>query len=428
MHLVLALLPPRPGDTGRCHPQEVSTAVTRAASLAVPALLLSIAAGLAVATSLPDWLAVTLRAAPLVVFGGGALLGLLLRQGRLALGLVVLALADLALVRIGGGTIFAAVGLLLPLNLGVMAWLPEANLLTPRGASRLVVILLQAGVVMLLQLPELAAVAASLEQPFFPTTLSAWTTVPQPALVAFAVAHGLALARFLKRGRPLSAGAAWAVVASFIALDSVGAGRPASVYLVIAGLLIASGAALEPRRVAYADRVTGLPGRLALHEALRRLPRRYALARVDIDEFRTFREEHGADAARRMVQLVAGELARVRGGGRPFYCETHAFAVLFRRTSAAVAARHLELVRRAIEAATLDVRIPGPPREGRPTPPIERTVAVTVSIGVVEPDRRGADPHEVLLAAEHALDRAKQAGQNRISGPAPDWPSALGAG
>jgi GGDEF domain-containing protein len=413
--LVLALLPP-PGGVGPLAAPAEAPAVTRAASLVIPALLLSMAAVLARAATLPDWLATAVQAGPPVVFGGGALLGLLMGRGRLVLGLVVLALADLAVAHFPSRILLAAAGLLLPLNLALIAWLGEASLFTPRGALRLGPILLQVGVVAVLRRPELAAVATALERPLLATSLDIWTALPQLVLVAFAVALGLALARFLMGGRPLAAGAAWALVASFLALDGATAGRPATVYFVAAGLVLAVAAALESSRPLFRDAVTGLPGRLALYEALGRLPGRYAVARVEIDDFRSFRQDHGVEAARRMLRLVAGALMKVGGGGRAYFWESHAFAVVFPRTSAAEAARHLDVVRRVVERATLDVRVPGRPGGDRPAPAVERTVTTTISVGVAQPDKRGADPHEVLRVAALALERGKQAGLNRVSG------------
>lgn len=397
--------------------------MTQAASLAVPALLLSIAAGLAMAGPLPDWLITAVDVAPFAVFGGAASVGILLRRGRLVLGIVTLVLADLALAQVGDRAIVNAVGLLLPLNLAAIVWLREASIVTAPGALRLGVILAQAGIVTTLRHPELAALAELFERPLVDVSLGAWTALPHLVLAAFIVGLGLVLTRLAVNGRPLPAGVAWALVASFLALDGAGAGRPANVYFVTAGLLLVVGASLEPSRFAYVDDATGLPGRLALNEALRRLrrgyllPRRYALASVEIDEFRRFREEHGADAARRMLQRVAEALAKVGGRGRAFYCEGSTFAVVFPRASAAAAARHLDVVRRAIEVATVDVRVPERPRPGtRPARAggVEWTVAVTISGGVAQPDRRGVDPHDVLRAAGRALDRGKQAGLNRI--------------
>ena len=387
------------------------------ALLVVPALLLSIAAGLALVRPLPDQLAAAVRAAPLVVFGGGALLGLLIRRGRLGLGLVVLALADRALVHFDDRAVFDAVAFLLPLNLGVITWLGEASLLTVRGASRLGVLLLQAGAVVIIQRPELAALAVRLDRPLVATNLGTWTALPQLALAAFAAALGLVLARFFVQGGPLAAGAAWALVASFLALDATSTGGSAGVHFVAAGLLLVVGATGEPQHVVHLDDVTGLPTSFALNKALRRLRRRYALARVEIDEFATFREAHGPVAARRMLRCVAETLTKGSGRGRVFYCGAYAFAVVFKRTSAKAASGHLDTVRRAVAAATIEVRVPGRPRADRPArvDSTVRNLSVTISVGVAEPDGRGADPHEVLRAAERVLDRAKQAGLNRVS-------------
>src|SRR2546425_2041984 len=138
-------------------------------ALVLPSLVLSLAVVLAVARPHPDWLAAAMRGAPLVVFVGGAALGLFLRRGRLVLGLVVLAMADRALVHLSGRAVFDAVALLLPLNLGALVWLGEVGLLTARGGARLGVPLLQAGVVALLQRPQLTALAAALERPLVAT-------------------------------------------------------------------------------------------------------------------------------------------------------------------------------------------------------------------------------------------------------------------
>ena len=309
--------------------------------------------------------------------------------------------------------------LLLPLNLGALPWLGEANPLTTRGGARLAAPLLQAGVVALLQRRELAAVAALLERPLVAANPGTWTALPQLALVAFAAALGLVLARFAVDRAPLAAGTAWALVASFLALDGASAAGVANLYFVTAGLLLAVGAAREPPPVAHPDDVTGLPSTFGLNKALLRLPRRYALARVEIDEFATFRQHHGADAARRMLRFVAERLTKVGGRGRAFYCGAYTFAVVFRRMSAQAATGHLEVIRRAVEAAALDMQVPQRPPAGQPAPvrvaTVVRTVSVTISIGVAEPEGRGADPHEVLRAADRALDRAKQAGLNRVS-------------
>jgi len=107
--------------------------VKRAPSLIAPALLLPLAAFAGLAHKLPASLATALDAAPLLVFGSGALLGLYTRRAA-HVGVVILALADSALVNVGSRSVFDAVALLLPLNLAVVVWLGDENPL--RGAGR----------------------------------------------------------------------------------------------------------------------------------------------------------------------------------------------------------------------------------------------------------------------------------------------------
>ena len=349
------------------------------------------------------------HAAPLLVFAGGALLGIVTGRGRLVFGLMVLALTMAALINFGSHTTFRAVALLLPLNLGVIAWLGETRALSVRGASWLGVILLQAAVVGLVEFLHPAALGASLDRPLLAVDARPWISLPQLAIFAFAAMLGAHVARSVRGRRPLPAGAVWALVASFLALDTAGSGGPADLHFATAGMLLALGTVLEAPPVVHLDDVTGLPASLELNKMLRRLPRHYALSCVAIDEFTTYRDEHGPAAA---------ALTRIRGGGRVFYLmREREFVVVFRRTSVQAASRHLDAVRRAVEAATLDVSVhkqPGGKTPGKAPVVVERTVAATISAGVAEPPSRGADPFNVLRAAERALENARRSGMNRI--------------
>jgi GGDEF domain-containing protein len=387
-------------------------------SLVAPALIFALAAALVVAGRLPDSFDIVVDAVPLVVFGGGVLFGLLTRRYRLVLGVVVLALADAAIVNFGGRETAVAVAVLLPLNLAVIAWLGQEIPLAGRGAALFGMAFLQAGVVALLHQPALASLTASLEQPLVEADLKIWTALSQIAVLAFVMALGLALVRFLAGGRqPIAVGAVWALVASFLALDELGSGGPARIHFAAAGLLLIVGASRERRRGSHVDDVTGLPARLELNKALQRLGGRYTLARIEIDDFSGFRETCGADAARRMLRLVATALTKVGGRGRAFYLGEQTFAVVFQRLPQQAATGHLDAVRRVIEASTLEVALPEPKGPGKPTRPgaAKQTVSVTISVGVAESDGIGADPHKVLRAAEHALDRVQQAAPQAVS-------------
>ena len=80
----------------------------------------------------------------------------------------------------------------------------------------------------------------------------------------------------------------------------------------------------------------------------------------------------------------------------------------------------LEAMRASIASYRMAVRRPDRPRNikagaaMRQTAAPEKTLSVTVSIGVAEPDASGATPASVLKAADQALYRAKGEGRNRV--------------
>jgi GGDEF domain-containing protein len=329
---------------------------------------------------------------------------------------MVLAVTAAALIHFGTRATFHAVALLLPLNLGIVAWLGEPRILSRRGAWWLGAILLQAGAVGMYQLVgRVTTLDESFEAPLVAADAGTWTALPELGVLAFAAMLILHGAQLVRGRRPLPAGAAWALVASFLALDTAGSGGPADVHLAAAGMLLAVGALLDPPRALHLDEVTGLPASLEFNRAVRRLPPRYALACVAIDELRAFREEHGVEAANRMLRHVARALTRMGGNGRVFYLlRAHEFVVVFRRRSTETAIRRLEAVRRSVEAVSLDVSVPERAgTDGKPSR-VERTVSVTISAGVAEPRGPGADPHAVLREAEFALARAQGAGMNCV--------------
>src|SRR5438876_50562 len=425
--LVLPLLCQAPG--GRPLARRRAVIKRSTSSLIAPALLLPIAAVVSLTPAIRDSLAV--HAAPLLGFGVGALLGVATGRGRLVLGLMVLALTTSALINFGSRITFYAVALLLPLNLGVIAWLGETRAFSVRGASWLGVILLQAGAVGILELLQPADLGASLERPLVAVDSSAWISVPQIAVFAFAAMLGAHLARFVRSRRPLPAGAVGALVASFLALDTAGSGGPADLHFATAGMLLALGTVLEAPPVFHFDIVTGLPASLEFNKMVRPLPRRSALACVAIDEVRMFSEDLGVEVANRMLRLVAKALTKIGGGGHVFYLlRDHEFVVVFPRKSVEAAAGYLNAVRRAVEAASLDVSVAQPAKAGhKALGVVKRTVAGTISAGVAEPQSRAADPFNVLREAELALARAQQTGMNRIVvQPRPDASTDVQAG
>ncbi|MBI2155119.1 MAG: GGDEF domain-containing protein [Candidatus Rokubacteria bacterium] len=351
-----------------------------------------------------------------VVFGGGILLAWRFDRSRLVLALLVLALADRALLHLGPSAA-AAVALLLPLDLAALCWLSERGLLTPRGRVKLLVLLLQALAVALISRPELAFVAAWLQYAFVESAWLSALGLPQPALLAFALALGLVTLRFIRHPTALESGSLWALAAAFLALLT-GPVEPAfTLDLATAGLILVVSLVETSHGMAYGDELTGLAGRRALIEALLKHGDRYAIAMVDIDHFKRFNDEHGHDVGDQLLRMVGARLGDVGGGGRAYRYGGEEFAVLFPGKSAEEIIPYLEALRVGIAVSAFTVRGRRRPREKPDRPRAgagRKKAAVTVSIGVAEAGRQHPTPEQVIAAADAALYRAKKAGRNRL--------------
>ena len=354
-----------------------------------------------------------------VVFAVGLLLGWRFKRRQLVIAVVVLFAADRALAGVPldtptGHTVFAAIALLLPLNLAALAWLTERSIATWPGRLILFVILVEMLTIPLLVRPELAHAAQALQYVFVPLR-PPWLKMPQPALLAFIAATALAAGRLMLSPTIIQSSFAWALLATFLALNRGDAAS--SVYLATAGLVLVISLVETSHRMAFSDELTGLPSRRALTDALMRLPEAYTVAMIDIDHFKKLNDEYGHAAGDQVLRLIGSTLTRTEGGGRPFRYGGEEFALLFPGKSAEEALPYIEDLRETIEASTFIVR--GRNRPKLKPKPVRSSggrgrVVITVSIGVAEPDDRGDEPEDVIRAADQALYHAKRTGRNRV--------------
>jgi diguanylate cyclase (GGDEF)-like protein len=376
---------------------------------------------------LPDAMRPYVNTYPYAVLGVGVFLGWYFNRSRVVFALLLLALADAALLRFGvgkstgegvGRTVFDALSVLLPLNLAAYAMLDERGLLTIRGLRRLVLIPTQVVAVLLIVLLDWQGPAAWLEHPFVDVRLTAWTVLPQTALATFGATGILLTGRCMLRSSAIEAGFLWTLVSTFVALHGIRLGWLPTNFLATGGLALIGGLVETSYRMAYHDDLTELPGRRAMNEALLQLGSRYAMAMVDVDHFKRFNDTYGHDVGDQVLRMVASRLGGVSGGGKAFRYGGEEFSVIFPNKSTEEAAPHLEALRRAVAASRFAVRSSGRPRKKPSTPKpsvaSRKEVSVTVSIGVADRDDRETDPQQVLKAADKALYRAKSAGRNRV--------------
>ncbi|HVL37078.1 MAG TPA: GGDEF domain-containing protein [Burkholderiales bacterium] len=243
---------------------------------------------------------------------------------------------------------------------------------------------------------------------------------PLVGRVAFAAALAAALWRAYPDFRPLQMAHAGAIAAFFIAAEWAGDAAVSAAFLTAAGAILVVALMQESHQLAFRDELTGLLGRRALEERLRSLGARYAVAMVDVDHFKKFNDQHGHDVGDQVLKLVGARLEQVGGGGVAYRYGGEEFCVLFPDRGAAEAAAPLEALRGEIERYRMALRGGDRPRNPDDTQRLrlkkapEKTLSVTVSIGLAEPTA-ARTPAQVLKAADEALYRAKQAGRNRLS-------------
>jgi diguanylate cyclase (GGDEF)-like protein len=189
------------------------------------------------------------------------------------------------------------------------------------------------------------------------------------------------------------------------------------VFVTLAAVFVLAGMYGITWRRAYLDELTGLPGRRAFDEALRRVGRHYAIAMVDVDHFKRFNDRYGHPVGDQVLRFIASRLKTI-SFGRSFRYGGEEFAIVMPGRSLDAALPHLEALRAVIEASTLVLRAKDrplvKPRKRSRSAGGRARVGVTVSIGAAHRSRLHPSPHDVVAAADEALYRAKRKGRNRV--------------
>jgi diguanylate cyclase (GGDEF)-like protein/PAS domain S-box-containing protein len=203
----------------------------------------------------------------------------------------------------------------------------------------------------------------------------------------------------------------WVEGSSVTAEDGKG-----SIILVIRD--IADRKRLEEELATFAlqDGLTGLANRRSFDQTLDREWRRtvrdtsqLSLLLLDLDHFKQFNDEYGHQAGDDCLRSVAAATRSALSRPGDIACRYggEELAVILSETGADGAMEIAERVRQAVEALAI-------PHLGNSAAPV-----ATVSIGVATALARAGGtmrmPEGLLLAADHALYRAKSEGRNRFS-------------
>jgi diguanylate cyclase (GGDEF)-like protein len=307
-----------------------------------------------------------------------------------------------------------AIGILLPLNLLVLAFLRERGIISPAGRRRMAFIALQVMSVAILCMPATANIAAQLGRAFVPTIFSRWSGLSQPALVTFILSVAIIMVPLVRRYKAVESSLLWGLVAAFIALREAGTSHLDGVYFAAAGLALIVALIETSYAMAYLDELTQLPSRRALNEALLKLGDAYSIAMLDVDHFKKFNDSYGHESGDQALRLVASRLAHITGGGKAYRYGGEEFAIVFPNKSSEEVFVFLDRMRRVIEQSVFTVRGKDRRRKGKSGigRGSKKQTNVTVSIGLAATNGDKLAPAEVLRMADQALYKAKAKGRN----------------
>ncbi len=362
---------------------------------------------------------------PYILYATAGALCWRFHKDRYLFAILSIALSERALYHLvaGGGQLMqtgmslqSGIGILLPLNLTFFEIIRDRGIFTLWGIGRW---LLLGGQFLLLSFiycnpasPLSTVIQAELIRlhHYFPGSFI------DPVTVAFLFSLLILTTRLLFNQKQFESTTVWCLILLFLGIHHTKDMALMTYFASSTSLLFIATILETSYRLAYFDELTGLPARRALNEQLKRLGSKYAIAMVDIDYFKKFNDRFGHDAGDQVLKMVASRLKGVGGRGRSFRYGGEEFAIIFPGATLKGAKPCLESLRERIASTKFTLRGLGRAMN-KPTgknKADQKSVRITVSIGLAEKTESYPDAQAVIKAADKALYRAKKSGRNRV--------------
>lgn len=379
---------------------------------------------------LPEFFAVLRIYAPYFTLGVGLLIALAFKRGRALFAILSLLIAytcfrlffaDSLPGEFVSRTIYAAVCILVPVNLALLTSVQERGALNIYGGRQLAALFIAVGLAAAVIFGEYEKFTDILYRPLVTGVVLSGSSVPQSGILAMLVFQIVAVVIAVRRAGVIEAALAVSIAAFAAACNSV-ATSDMFMWFTAAGVIVTVAVLQDSHRMAFRDELTGLPGRRALNESLMSLTRSYTIAMLDVDHFKAFNDKWGHDVGDQVLKLVASRIQRVGGGGKAYRYGGEEFTIVFPGKRLLEVMSRLDALRKDVEGYKLRIRSNDRPQDpadlsARPYPggPVNEWISVTVSAGVAEKNERLVSPEEVIQASDQALYRAKESGRNRVS-------------
>lgn len=317
--------------------------------------------------------------------------------------------------------VFESLSILLPLNIAFFSVLKERGIITGYGIARTIFIFLQIGFVFRLTHVQDSLLYSNISRDFVSFPVLSMGSLSQAATGAAILSVIIVSLTMIVKRTSVENGFFGLLLAVILACSFHSRENFFALFIAMGGIMLCLGIVQKSHNMAYRDELTGLLGRRALNERLLMLGRNYTIAMLDIDHFKKFNDTYGHDIGDQVLKMVASRIQRVTGGGKPYRYGGEEFTVIFPKKDTGSALPHLEALRMDIAGYGMAVRGKGRPKKSekgktkRGSKKADKTVSVTISIGVAERCGEIGTPEAVIKSADEALYRAKKKGRNCVS-------------
>ncbi len=331
--------------------------------------------------------------------------------------LVIIANLALSLKWVNTGLGYTLLAGLLPLQLLILNLLPERGIISLRAIPAYASLLVTISFAIFVVMTSPVWATQFLLTDWLPARYFDWTQLPQTVLaIAVVVFLYMLVLCFLRPSPHMSAGLG--VLIMLVAqMHAGGTSSSLNIFSTAALLMCLYAVTQESWRMAYLDELTGLPARRALREKFQQMSGLYSVAMLDVDHFKKFNDTYGHDTGDAVLQMIAGKMNNVNGGGLPYRYGGEEFSIVFRNKSAQDARLHLEALRESIANSPFVIDR-GSRRKSDKSARIKNNapVKVTVSVGVADSNADVSSPWDVLKLSDKALYKAKGRGRNCVLG------------
>jgi GGDEF domain-containing protein len=373
------------------------------------------------------WLDANLHILPYVIFGIGLVLCWIFYNSREFNLFIILAVSFGVLSQFYWGNMLAGfqkellfdlLCILIPLNFLIFNYLKERGILNQHGLRRLIFVATQIIAVFWLVKTNHSGISNYVSMDLVLHPLQGQTSIKQSGQIVICLSLVVLITYWLVRPDQLRGAWILALISIVTALHFIANSQLATVYFMMAGIILLSAIIINSYNLAYKDELTQMPSRRALKQHLASLGKTYSLAMVDVDHFKKLNDNYGHDVGDEVLKMLAAHLLSVEGGGMAYRYGGEEFTIVFPGKDASTATVYLEALRNKIASKPFIIRNKKRPRKETDKKPMKsdntQKLKVTVSIGIAENQAKYNSTQDIMKSADNALYKAKKKGRNRV--------------